>query len=306
MVHENGRHDRKAVTVIGNCHSLPLADAFAMCSSGVISDFVDINFADLPEMAAKVDALGTGASPLVFTQPISSAHGRLATDLLRQQIGSDQVVTYTNVHFVGLHPDITYLGNFGSRVESFLGPYHSKLVLFSFLTRRSVDECIRLFDGKTFDAVGYMAAFEQSSAELRAREAGCDVQFAETFLQMVRQAPALFTVNHPTATVFLELASAMAGHAGLAFREFGAPFSLNHLAGSYMWPVYDAIAEHHRLAYRTPQFFVNTASRNSRSSSLEEFVAGCYASYSSGDFGKLATMVANAPFYLEFAAKLGV
>ena len=301
-----GDETTKAVTIIGNCHSLPLADAFALCGAGLTSDFIDLNFAELPEMATKIEALKADTPPLVFTQPISSTHGKLATDLLRQQLGHDRVITYTNIHFIGLHPDITYLGHFGSRVESFLGPYHSKLVLFSFVTRRSVDDCIQLFNGETYDAVGYMAAFEQSAAELRYREDACDVRFAETFLEMVRQAPSLFTVNHPTAPVFLELAGAMAGHAGLEFRQFEPHFLVNHLANSYIWPVYDAIAEHHQLAYRTPQFFVNTAGRRSRASTLTEFVAGCYASYAGGDFHQLATMVTSAPFFPGFAAKLGV
>ena len=294
------------ITVVANCHCLPLADFLALCTPGISTDFVDVNFVREPSMAAKLTALTEGDAPLVFTQPISDAHGDAGTAALRARLGAARVATFTNIHFTGLHPDITYVGAMGGRVQSFFGDYHSKLVLFAFATRRTRAECLALFDARTMEAVGYFAAFAASASELRSRDAACDVKFADAFLAMARQVPSLFTLNHPTAPVFFELASALAAHAGLPFRRIGAPYAANRLADSYIWPVYDAVAEANDLAYRTPQFFISTAGRSSRSWTLEEFVAGCYATYEGVEFGRLATMVAQAPFFQPFAARLGV
>lgn len=295
----------QAVTVVANCHCLPLADAFALCSPNVMTDFIDVNFASMPIFIEKIEALASG-DQLVFTQPISATHGLLATQALRGRLGTQAVLTFTNVHFAGLHPDITYLGAMGSRKPSFFGDYHSKLALFAFVTRRSLAECFYLFAMSTYEAVGYFDAFDQSAAELRLREETCDIRFAETFLGMVREQPTLFTMNHPSSAVFLELAGALARHAGLAYRKMESPFFLNHLANSYIWPIYNEIAEHNGLAYRTPPYFVNLASRSSRSYSLQEFLAGCYAAYAATDFTELATVVSQAPFFKLFATKIGV
>lgn len=296
----------RSVTVVANCHCLPLADALALCTPGITTDFIDVNFAREPTMADKIAALSGADAPLVFTQPISDLHGPVATSSLRQRLSPGRVVTFTNIHFVGLHPDITYLGSMGGRVQSFFGDYHSKLALFGYATRRTLAECLRLFDPLVYEAVGYLSAFTVSAAELRAREAACDVQFAETFLAMARQVPSLFTINHPTAPVFCELAATMASHAGLEFRRMGAPYAINQLANSYVWPVYDPIAEANGLAYRTPPFFIAPAGRASRSWTIEEFVAGCYDAYDGVEFRHLAAVVTQAPFYEEFAAKLGI
>ena len=293
------------VTVVANCHCLPLADTLALCAPGLQTDFIDVNFVADPATAAKIAGID-GGEKLVFTQPISEAHGAVATASLRSRLPPGRVLTFTNIHFTGLHPDITYVGAMGGRVQSFFGDYHSKLVLFAFATRRSRTECLHLFEPHALEQVGYLSAFERSAAELRAREAACDVRFAEAFVAMARQVPSLFTINHPTAAVFHELAAAMAAHAGLEFRRIGAAYSANGLANSFIWPVHDAIAEANGLAYRTPPFFVSTAGRASRSWTLEEFVAGCYAHYESVPFAQLAPMVAQAPFFAEFAARLGV
>ena len=295
-----------SINLVANCHCLPLADAFALCVPGVRTDFIDVNFAQTMDYPAKIAGLAASEAEIVFTQPISEKLGGVATDELRQRLGASGVVTFTNIHFTGLHPDITYLGGMGQRVQGFLGDYHSKLVLFSYASQRSLEDCLALFAGSTFERIGYFAAFDQSADELLVRDAALDVRFAETFIDMARKVPTLYTINHPTGAVFLALANALASHVGLPFLQWDPAMFQNHLSTNYIWPVYDEIAEHNRLAYRTPLVFVRKGQRDSRVATLREFVSGCYAAYAEADFSQMQQAVACTPFYMDFAERLGV
>ena len=295
------------VKIVANCHCLPLADAFALCVPSANTDFIDVNFAQTPDMLARTAQLTpASAGQIVYTQPISDRFGELGTGVLRQRLSSAGVVTFTNIHFTGMHPDITYLGQMGARFQSFFGDYHSKLVLFCYVSGRSVADCSRMFTGTTFQKLGYLDAFRLSSEELLGRERGIDIQFAERFLAMARQMPTLYTVNHPTGPVFLALAEAMATFSGLPFVRFDPAMFQNHLAVNYIWPVYDAIAEHNRLAFRSAPYFVTRLQRQSRAISLPEFVAGCYAAYAGVDTTAMQRAITALPFYMAFAEALGI
>jgi hypothetical protein len=56
-----------AITVIANCQSLPLADALALCATGITTAFIDVNFPHHPEMAARIASLAPRADELVFS-----------------------------------------------------------------------------------------------------------------------------------------------------------------------------------------------------------------------------------------------
>lgn len=295
-----------SVKLVANCHCLPLADAFALCVPGVRTDFIDVNFAQAADNLSKIAGLAASEAEIIFTQLISEKLGSVATDVLRHRLGASSVVTFTNIHFTGLHPDITYLGVMGQRLQSFLGDYHSKLVLFSYASQRSLDDCLALFTGSTYERIGYFAAFDQSADELLARDAALDVRFAEAFIAMARKMPTLYTINHPTGAVFLALANALASHVGLPFLQLEPAMFQNHLSTNYIWPVYDEIAEHNRFAFRMPLVFVRKGQRDSRVATLREFVSGCYAAYAGADFSQMQRAVACTPFYMDFAERLGV
>jgi hypothetical protein len=292
------------VMVVGNCHCLPLADAFALCGRVASTDFIDVSFTQQPAMAAKIDALADpNAYDVVFSIPLHDNFGQLATDRLRTLLG-DRLRTHTNIHFTGLHPDITYIGAMHRRVPGFFGDYHSKIVLFSFVTGRSARDAQALFNGQTYQRLGYFDHYAASAAELRQRDGVCDIKFANAFLEMVPREVTMYTFNHPTGRVFLTLAAAMANAAGIKFIRHGMPVFQNHLSTNYIWPVYGEIAEHHQLAYRTPPVFIRAAQRGPRSVDLGEFIAGSYAAYTSADLEDLRQMAASLPFYAAFSAAL--
>jgi hypothetical protein len=295
---------KRNVAVIANCHCLPLADALTLVARQADADFIDVTFAGQPHMVEKIDRLFSDhAADVVFSFNLSEHFGRIATAALRPVLGQ-RMTTFTNIHFAGLHPDITYLGPMGQRINGFFGDYHSKLVLFCFAQGRGVAECLALFNGATYERLGFFQSYAAASAELLQRDAACDVKFAAAFLDMLRDRPCLYTVNHPTGEVFLELGKLLAAAADFQVADFGPAFFQNHLSVNYVWPVYDEIAEHHRLAYRSPAYFLRPVDRTARGATLQEFIAGCYAAYSRAPFNEFAAMVRGLPFFNSFAERL--
>ncbi len=274
------------VTVIANCHAGPLAQLLAFAGRGLDVDgiFIDTWHNPDSECRQKADALLVDAGPddIVFAFNLSSEFGTLETSHLRSALG-ERMTTFTNVRFDGVHPDQSYFGPFGGRWPNFLSEYHSKIVVHSFAAGRSVADCLSLFNGKVYERLGYYDIFDRSAAELLRRDAMCDVKFAETFLDLVRNEYSLLTFNHPTSIVFDNLTRMLCAHRSLPFLQFEPTLYPNPLVQVVIWPVLDEVAEHHRLPYRTPQYFVappgGYVASGSRSISLEDYVAKCYHFY---------------------------
>lgn len=265
--------------IVANCHCLPLAEAVAFVGQGLEkTDFLDVNFFSQPHMVEKIDLIHADPSWRVLSFTLSANFDRLETSLLKQALG-DRLTTFTNTHFSGLHPDITYVGGMGQRVTSAMGDYHSKIVLASYAAGLSAEACLRLFNGAVYEKLGYYQEYDHSARQLLERDAACDVKFAQRFLDMVKETPTLYTMNHPTGAVFLALAEQLAASQGIEFVSFSPAFFQNHLSTSNIWPVYDEIAEYHGLKYRTPQYYLVGKGVGSRLLSRAEFVTKSYECY---------------------------
>ena len=289
--------EQKKLIVIANCHCLPLADILSLSVQGVQTDFIDVNFVNQPHMVEKVDALSHLADhDFVFSFNLSDQFPTITTSVLRELLNT-RLVVFSNIHFSGLHPDITYLGAMGKRVTGLFGDYHSKIVLVNFLAGKSTDECLKSFNAKNYESLGYFHAFDTASSELLRRDENCDVRFADQFLAMIKRQHCLHTINHPTGAVFYELSEALSKYAGLDFIKYGQGMMQNHLASNYTWPIYNEIAEYHNLSYRTPPYFVRPNQRMSRSISYKEFVDESYVAYSRLEPSELLEVVKNQPYY---------
>ncbi len=287
--------------VIANCHCLPLSDAFNLSCRGVeIADFIDVNFITEPRMVEKIDLIHRDEDWRVMSFNLSANFGRIETNTLKQLLGP-RLKTFTNIHFDGLHPDITYDGGMGQRVASALGDYHSKIVLGSYVSGRSWEDCLRLFNGSIYENLGYYQEFDNSAMTLSERDTWCDLKFSPTFIAMAKECPVLYTINHPTGAVFIKLAELLALSQGLGWVPFPPEFFLNHLSTSNIWPVYDEIAEFHGLKYRTPQYYIGAQGGGSRLLSRAEFVQKSYESYKIiDDQGKFLEVIAGLPFFETF------
>ena len=294
---------KQSVMVIANCHCLPIAEAFRFCSHGVDSDYIDVNFLATDAMQEKLRQLDQIVEQgHILMLKLSDHFSTVATDALVSRYGADKVVTFTNLHFTGLHPDVMYLGPMGGRVRSFFGDYHSKIAAGCYVSGLSEADCFERFNDKMFEKLGYYDAFEESAAQLRERDQALDVRFADRFFDMVRTVPSLFTFNHPTGAVLLELSAAIARHIGVPFQAIDGRWFPNHLATVFIWPIYPSIAEHHGVTYECPQRFILGDRR--ATFTLREYVAGSYGVYAESDQAALDQQVRQDASFTAFQAAL--
>jgi len=216
-------------------------------------------------------------SYIILTFANSEIFGDFSTNCLKNRFGN--VFNITNIYFSGLHPDITYVGDRGGRLQSPIGDYHSKIVLHSYLTDRSAQQCRERFCGTEYSTIGYFDDYPKSADELLARDERNEIAFGRFFLDVVKKHPSLYTVNHPTGYVFQEYTCFIARRLGLKCVRFPIPMLPNYLANSAWWPIYPEIAEEHRLEYRTPMVFKQPDVLGGRMIGLDEFVNRSYENY---------------------------
>lgn len=255
-------------------------------------------------MAEKIDIIHNEPDWRVLSFNLSDNFERIQTAKLKAVLG-DRLTRFTNVHFSGLQPDITYVGGMGQRVSSAMGDYHSKILLGSYVSGLNVEDCLRLFNGNFYEKLGYYNEYENSAKQLIERDELCDVKFSENFLGMAREIPVLYTLNHPTGAVVLALAEMLAASQNIDYASFAPAFFQNHLSNSIIWPIYNEIAEHLGLKYRTPQYFAVSKGVGQRLLSRVEFVQKSYETYAGfADQEKLREKVAQMPFYKIFVENL--
>jgi len=244
------------IAVIGNCQSQPVSSCLERSGLVNVAATLDINQMDTEywkhaEWAVTHDTLQLD---YVLTQPLSLNWGNVATEKLRNIYG-DRLLTMTNIFFEGLHPDSTDFGAFGERVESPLGDYHSRLGLIGYLRGLTVTETLSFYRKDIYRKMGYFDKYNESAENLKVRDKTIDIKFAETFFKIIPNEVALYSANHPTANIVLELCSAITQK--LFGRSFNLPdtYFINVLAGSAIFPIYPEIAEYHGLPYRTDMIF---------------------------------------------------
>lgn len=293
----------RRIVVIANCHCLPIAKILSLGLSGYSCEFIDVNFLDREPFLSRVHNLIADPADFVFSFPLSARWKGLDMETLRAVYGN-KFVTFTNIHFDGLHPDITYIGQMGARVQGFLSDYHSKLILYSYASGRTVIECLDLFNNADYGKIGYLSAFDTAQANLLDRDGECDVKFCNTFIELIRSIPSLYTVNHPADHVFNLLTKTLCDFVGLPFIKYPEQYLTNQLSENVIWPVYDRLAEAHNLPYRTPQTFLTTQSFEGRTTTFAETITRFYSAYQNISLHEFASEIRSLHFYEPLANAL--
>lgn len=215
---------------------------------------------------------------LILTFHLGEEWDEYATSNLRQRF--DKVFTISNLHFSGLHPDVTYLNEVGARFTSPIGDYHSKLILYAVTNGLSEQQCLELFTAKNFEQLGYFGEFERSKNILSEREQMVDLKFADKFFDLLTQHPALYTFNHPTAFIFHAWTVEICRQLNFDYANKDFSLESNFLANNTWYPVYPEVARHHGLKYPGNYLFKQPQHMGGKFMDFKEFIAQSYAAYS--------------------------
>jgi hypothetical protein len=266
------------IIVIANCHVQPVRDALALSHEVDEVFSVPIHLVNTIHYTNAIEQIKNSNKQkftvLQFDGLLEKAN--LGNDILSR---IDRVLSFTNIYFSGLHPDITYFGGMGKRVMSPLGDYHSRICLLSFIKGYSLDQCTNLFNSKNYDQLDYYKEWDKSDTELRRRDSTLDIKFADGFLEMTKNEPTLYTFNHPLGPVFYHLAEKIFTGLELAFPKFPTSYFYNYLATNAWWPIYPEIGDFNSIKFDHPMIFKSPDHLSRKFYSLEQFVAASFALY---------------------------
>ncbi|NTU76552.1 MAG: hypothetical protein HGA90_01870 [Alphaproteobacteria bacterium] len=225
---------------------------------------------------------GMAAADYVFVQRGFFSPEELA-EVKRAFAG--KVVTLANFYFRGLHPDVCYVGSTKARQKdpSF---YHSLAVLDAYLRGRSEKEAVRALSYENFQRLGVLEAWDSSLDEMRRRDADVDFPAAALIDQYCHELPGFLTVNHPAAGLLYRYWTAVLKAIGLSFRPMNTDVFRDPLEGHDVFPLFDFVAEHYALPYRTTQqWLLNHPGR--RFANAEEYVRLFYSAYNKASLDQL-------------------
>lgn len=237
------------ILLIGNCQCDPIRTAFRMLFPYSTTDRVMLHLEK--DRRKEVIEERLRRYDMVVSQPANSGYEGFSTDFVRSVVGDARLMTFSNIHFEGLHPDVTYFGPSGRRLMGSLGEYHSAIILAAYLGGYSEAACRTFFEGELFGEFGYIQRFDESLAELAARSDQVDVPFFDEFEVSIRSHPSMMTFNHPTSDLLIayarKLSREVSSRTGAVRSDFPlSPYNCpSFLSENIIWPIYPALAAAH-------------------------------------------------------------
>ncbi len=282
--------------VVSNCQSQPLKHTLSLMSNMPFENMgVQLISGDQEQYVSNFVRQAREKYSVIVCVALSENYGPLALNRVRDTFRGKSVVTIANLYYEGLHPDLTYIGGLAQRLEGPLGDYHSRLALIGFLTDRTVEQTVALFNRENYARLGYFDAHRRSIEELARRDEGLDIPAAGLVESMVRQVPIFMAVNHPTAQLINAYSESIADHldrhCGVGRSEWtGGPMQLlNHLAQNAVFPVYPEVAKNLGLAYAGSYSFkpATIGDEAVNTLTLREFVEDEFSAFKSIAFDEL-------------------
>ena len=274
------------IAVIANCQTQAISNYLRIITGckDIVNVPVHMFGSDMYIKALqKLKAVADDERGIIFTFSLSNKFGELETSKLRANSRA-RVYSITNLYFSGFHPDITYLGSMGKRVESPLGDLHSKTVLTAYTAALSIDEAIASFNSETYTKLGFFDEFDKSKSELFSRDEVSDIKFANEFLELVTSKPALYTMNHPIPEVLYKFVCNLCDYADIPYQTYPPEFFSNFLSNATWWPIYNEIANFHAFKFASPMLFKQPDNKGGNIIPLEELVSKSYHQYNQFGF----------------------
>lgn len=274
------------IIVIANCHVQPIRDGLALSSEIDEVFSIPVHLANTVHYTNAIEQIKKSQKEK-FT--VLQFGGLLESASLDPEIvlRIDRVVSFTNIYFTGLHPDMTYFGGMGKRISSPLGDYHSKICLLAFKKGLSIDQCEKLFNDSTYRQLDFYTEWTESEAELRKRDDHLDIKFADDFFQMTRRESTLYTFNHPLGIVFSRFLEKIYKYFDLTPSNFPDSYFYNYLSHNAWWPVYPEINEFHKLKNMMPVNFKAPDHLSRKFYNLTEFISSSYRLYTEQGVGEI-------------------
>lgn len=196
------------IVLIGNCQIEPLRKILGLLLPGVELPVLPAVHQITPAFHGQVEASLANAD-WVVGQLVADSYQveQVRTDMLRERFG-ERLVVWPNLYFSSYAPEYDVIHD--AEHLNFTGPlfdYHSEKIVLAFLKGMSVEHTVRFIsEPSAFDERRYGRSVENNFAELRKREMKADVAISDHIERVFASRRLFFIMNHPTASVLIELA----------------------------------------------------------------------------------------------------
>ncbi len=234
--------------ILGNCQVGGIADSISLLVNEV-------------EVIGEVAPTESSALIAVLENHLECQGQLVLSNSVKHLIKSDQILArfdrpeniyFPSISFAAFHPDIQYAFSNGSVVKNCLGgDWNSRILLWSYLQGISQSSTLKLFCEETFESLGYLNEWNNSSEILRRAFQECEFDYGRWITAVQRQGIFMYGINHPTQYALSELAIQLAEKL-FPEQDFNE-INLNGLTTDYLshivWPIYPEVGE--RLGLQT-------------------------------------------------------
>jgi hypothetical protein len=232
--------------VIGNCQANGLARLISYFTGGETCEFVPNwkvveRWGDLERCLTALRQYDC-----VFVQPFK--HSVIGYDSLRRELPG--IVPWPLIYFTAFHPDMVTVFDKrnGKSLGSPTGDWHSALALYGFLAGMDEPAIARLFNGKTYERLGYLDDWQPSVRSLHQEFQSIGYSLTDAIPGWVRNGPFMYGINHPKTRVLAEVARQALMKAGINIRFSDSEnFVFDDLGSGPIWSVYPEVAERYSL-----------------------------------------------------------
>lgn len=156
-------------------------------------------------------------SDFIFAQRVAENYPCtfIRTDDLKKKWGA-KIIVWPNIFYRGYNPELIYLRIPNSHtLRGPLGDYHNQTFLECWKNGLSIADTLNFHNSIDYNFKKYGDIPAYSLAELRGREADCDIKISKYIKKSLNQRRLFFTFNHPTIELLSYTAKSLINSAGV-------------------------------------------------------------------------------------------
>lgn len=185
-----------------------------------------------------------------------------------------RVVRIPPVVFSGYHPDLCFVTQGSSQVDTPLDAYNSIIALAAFKKGLSEADTLALYNMRTFDSAGYLQLWHSERADLLASFRAYGYEMAHAFRRWTMREGFMYGNNHPRIECLYDLSLTATARAGRT--PVDGPFRPHdNLRNGQVFPIYSELAE----ACGIEGSYLFKPAGHYRLLTLAQFIAGSFDAY---------------------------
>jgi hypothetical protein len=273
------------IAVIGNCQVVSLAKILSVYLVDSQCKAFHVNKSSIIDVDCKMQPINLNAFDLIFMNKFDSDWGYLSSENFEN---NDKVIFIPPIVFRGNQPDFYYLNYNGALLNSALGPYHSSIIVNSWLEGLTQNECMSLFDPIFYKFLGFDEIFISSVLNLKKLINSYDYDSDLLVDRWVGGGCFMHTINHPKIKVLVDLIEHICNKYSLNTtpRENVLDLVVDNLKSSVIIPVYPSLHgsnSNKELLFKQPDTLVDKNVSCTSIINCRNLISLYYASYNSLD-----------------------